>query len=98
MDDVRLGETDAIGEGKVLLDMTAARSTPHGIEPVRARRRRQEQEPRLSSDSLVRLDTTSDHRQGETPDLGCGREVQTGRGAPKRRTRAFACCSGPSDG
>ena len=34
MDDVRLGETDAIGEGEVLLDMTAARSTPHGIEPL----------------------------------------------------------------
>ena len=59
MDDVRLGETDAIGEGEVLLDMTAARSTLHGIEPLGARRRRQEQEPRLSSDSLVRLDATS---------------------------------------
>eukprot|EP00966_Prymnesium_polylepis_P169088 3909715-Prymnesium_polylepis.1 len=63
MDDVRRGETDAIGEGEALLDMTAARSTPHGIEPVGARRRRQEQEPRLSSDSLDLFDATSDHRQ-----------------------------------
>ena len=76
MDDVRRGETGAIGESEVLLDMTAARSTPHGIEPVGARHRRQEQEPRLSADSRDRLDATSDHRQGEPPDLGCGREVQ----------------------
>ena len=75
MGDVRRGKTDAIGEGEGPLDINAARSTPHGIEPVGARRMIHEPGPRLSSDSMGRLDVTSDHRQSEAPDLGCGREV-----------------------